>query len=474
MGPTMLLGLRLLVLLGLFVLFLAMERRGRPVVPVLVLLGVVVADASLYASTSAAAERSILHPELFGQSFRLTQLAIPAAMLAAFLVRGLPRRFDASAPFWAAFFAWTAASAVLGLLAGHETQLVLNEAVIIIHIGGMMLLAASVPARDYLRETALPRFLQLASVIAGTLFVLDLLSIRVDAGFIPDLPLVNLGDLGADAASIFGCLGAVALVLGLARRGAASHRMALLVPAAILLAAHLASSQRAARLGVYVTLVLIIVIAALPTARRRLGLRLDRVTFAAAGLGAVVAAAVFIPAALEAATSQQVVAVDTGQIEATNRQGSIQSRFNQWSVVTRRIAQTPLTGEGLGGTFISYSAGLDTFVESNISHNIALDLLRRTGVVGIVLVAAAMIVVLLQVIVTWRLHRSTPLAALAMAVTVAAIGLLAKGMVESILEKDRLAVTLGFLLGVAISATLSRSGEDEQPAPRAIERASAR
>ena len=46
--------------------------------------------------------------------------------------------------------------------------------------------------------------------------------------------------------------------------------------------------------------------------------------------------------------------------------------------------------------------------------------------------------------------------------------------VHRILEKDRLAVTLGFLLGVAISATLSRDAEDEQPAPRAIERASAR
>jgi O-antigen ligase len=472
MSDTALLGLRLMVLLVLFGVFLVMERRRRPVVPVLLLLGIVLADASLYASTTAAEARSLFHPELFGQSFRLSQLAIPAALLAAFVVRGLPMRLDASAPFWAAFFAWTASSAVLGLLAEHQTQLVLNEATIIVHVGGMMLLAASVPARDYLRETALPRFLQVASVAAGTLFVLDLLAIRVDAEIVPDVPFVNLGDLGADAATLFGCLGAIALVLGLARRGPTTHRMALLVPAAILLGAHLASAQRAARLGIYVTLVILLVVAALPTARRRLGMRGDRVALAAAGLAAVVLAAVFVPAMLEALTSQRVVAVDTSELEATNRQGSIESRFNQWAVVVRLIADQPLTGEGLGGTFVSYSAGLNTFVETNISHNIALDLLRRTGVVGVVLAGAALFVVLLQAATTWKLHRSTPVAALAVAVAAATLGLLAKGMVESIFEKDRLAVMLGFLLGVAISTALSHVQErdlDGEDAPRSRE-----
>lgn len=453
---SLLLLFRLAVLVVLFVLFLTLDRRGRPLGVVLVLLGIVLVDATLYADTTAAQERSIFHPQLFGQSFRLTQLAIPAALVARLVVTGLPRRFDASAPFWAAFFAWTLVAAVTGLLAGHDANLVLGEATAVIHVGGMALLAAGVPAADYVTGTMLPRFLQGAAALAGALFVVDLAGVRLSSSAVYDVPLVRVGAFGADAATLFSSLGVVALVLGLTRAPGLASRAPLLVPGAVLVLSHLASAQRAARLGLYATLVLVLVVAALPTARRRLAFTYRQVVVAAAALAAAGCLAVLVPAVTGAVAAQSIaVTADAGVLAPTSRQGSIDSRFNQWTVVLGQVQDHPLVGEGLGGTFRSFSEGKRTVVEGDISHNIALDVLRRTGVVGVTLAFAALLAVFAQSVAVWRFHPSTRVAGLAAAGAMVLVGLLAKGMVESILEKDRLAVLLGFVVGVTISASLS-------------------
>ena len=56
---------------------------------------------------------------------------------------------------------------------------------------------------------------------------------------------------------------------------------------------------------------------------------------------------------------------------------------------------------------------------------------------------------------TWLRHKDALVAAIALASTAAIVGLLGKGMVESIFEKYRLATMLGFLLGMVASSTLS-------------------
>lgn len=456
MGSTTLLVLRLGVLLLLFLIFLALERRRRGVLVVLLVMGLTLVDATLYADTTASAERSIFHPMLFGQSFRLSQLIIPLALLARAIVHGLPRRFDASALFWAAFFAWMLTAAGVGLLAGHDPNLVMGEGTMIIHVGGMILLAGGVPAEDYVNGRALERFFQAAAVMAAGLFALDVLRVRLFSEAIPDLPLVNLGNLGGDAATLFSAVGVVALVLGVARRPYLGRRAALIVPGAVLVLSHLASSQRAARLGLYVTLLVVLVIACLPTARRRLGFTLGQVGFAATCVAAIGFAVAFVPAVAGVVAPQSVVATaNADEFAPTSRQGSIQSRFNQWDVVLERIGDEPLLGEGLGGTFVSFSEGHKRFVDSDISHNIILDLTRRAGVVGVTLAGAALLAVWAQALGTWRFHPSTQVAALAAAASAATVGLLAKGMVESIFEKDRLAVLLGFLIGLTVSAAMS-------------------
>src|SRR5687768_10314337 len=100
---VVLLVLRLSVLLGFFLLFRRLERGNRGVVVVLTVLGVAMADAVFYPNTTASKVVSIFHPDLLGQSFRLTQLVVPLALAARLSVHGLPRRIDTSAPLWLAF-----------------------------------------------------------------------------------------------------------------------------------------------------------------------------------------------------------------------------------------------------------------------------------------------------------------------------------------------------------------------------------
>ena len=459
MSPTLLLVLRLSLLLLFFLACLLLERRDKRLYVVLLVLGVVVLDGALYPNSNAKAVESIFHPNLMGQNFRLVQLLIPLALMAALLVRGIPRRWDGSAIFWFAFFGWVLAEAVVGLLAGHTPKYVFGEGAVIVQLGGAMLLAAGVPAEDYVNRPALRRFLQASAVVAVVLFVTDVMEIRFTSNTIPDLPLQEAGTIGADSATVLTSLGVLALVMGVARPRHLGRRAVLIIPAALLILSHLASTQRAARLGLYVSLLVVLVIACLPTARRRLSFSLGQVGFAAACLAAIGFGMVFVPAVVNAAAPQTVVAApDTDRFAPTSRQGSIQSRFNQWEVVRGRIAERPLTGEGLGGTFLSFDEGDNAYVETNISHNIALDVIRRTGAVGAVLGVSALLAVLAQAILTWRFHPNTQVAALAAATIAVTAGLLAKGMVESILEKHRLAVLLGVVLGIAISCYRSGSG----------------
>ena len=456
MSGTDLLVLRLVFLLVFFLVCLRLERRGRRVVVVLLLLGAVLVDATIYDGTAVSAQRSIFHPELFGQSFRLPQLLIPLALLARLTVNGLRPRLDVSAPFWAAFFAWVLVEALNGLVSGHPAQLVLAHASIIVNVGGAMLLAASVPAEDYVKDPAVPRFLQGAAVLATGLFFMDLLRIRLSNSSIPDLPVIGFGSFGADAATLFSAVGVLGLVLGLSRPAHLGPRALVLVPSALLILSHLASSQRAARLGLYVMLLVLFVICALPTGRRRIGFTLGQLGYVFACVVALGLATVFVPAVANVAAPQSVIATaDADALAPRSRQGSIESRYNQWAVTIAQIKEKPLVGEGLGGDFVSYAEGKKTFVEEDISHNIVLDLLRRTGLVGFVLGLAALLAVFGQTLSVWRYHPDNQVAAFAAATMAVTSGLLAKGMVESIFEKNRLAVLLGCVLGMAISTWLS-------------------
>lgn len=451
-------AIELVALIIFFVTFLALERRGRPVLVVLTVLGVVVLDAVLYVNTEASAVRSIFHPMLLGQSFRLTQLVIPLALLGRLLVYGIPRRIDASAPLWLAFFSWVMVEAVAGLFHGHDAQLVIGQASVIVHVGGGLALAGSVPAYDYVSGTAVPRFVQVSAAVATALFVLDTAGLRFSSSAIPDLPLSGVGAYGADAATLFGSIGVLALVLAVSRGTHPRRRSALLVPGVLLVLSHVASPQRAERLGLYAALLILLLICSSPKARRRFTLRAAPTAVAVASLAAIGLTVAFASVVMEATARPESAAVapDANVFGATNRQGSIDSRYNQWKVAQEKILEHPVLGEGLGVTAIHYSVGQKSLVESDLTHNIVLDLLRRTGAVGLLLAAASLLMLWAQAVGVWRRHLDDQVAALAIGAVALTGGLLMKGMVESIFEKNRLAVLLGLLLGLAVSVSMSR------------------
>lgn len=454
-----LLVIHITLLVTFFLTCVLLEHRRRQVVVLGLVLGVVLLDATFYADTQASFSASIFHPHLLGQNFRLTQLILPVALLARLAARGLPRRVDRSTPLWLAFFAWVVVSTIVGLMHGYAPPVVLRQASVIINLGGGLALAAGVPAHQFVTGTAVPRFLQIFGAIASLLFLTDSLGVRVSSKAIPDLPLNGFGAYGADAATLFSSIGVLGLVLESGRYRRAKPRLSVLVPSVLLVLSHLASPQRAARLDLYLTLLILVLMFLSPTGVWRNRLRLARAGAVAAALAVAGLSAVLAVAVVEATvTPESSVAAGGGKglLGANTRQGSIESRYNQWSVVWDEIKREPLLGEGLGGTFVHYEEGKKEFVEGDIAHNIGLDLLRRTGFVGLLLGAAGVLIVCGDALRVWHRHPDNRIASLAAAAFALTAGLVAKGMVESIFEKYRVAVLLGCVLGLAVSASLAR------------------
>ncbi len=465
---------------ALFGILLVLERRGRRVTVLLVVLTTALADATLYPDTESSQAASVFHVDLAGQSLRTTQVVILAALAARLAVHGVPRDRHRSGPLWIAFFAWIVVSAVVGVMAGNSTSFVSRQAMIIVQVGGAMLLAADVPVAQLVRDRAMERFFFWCAMAGTTLASMDLLGIRVTTRAIPLLPLSGLGTLGADAATLYSCVGFLALALGLvttpahAATGLGRHRgtgprTGFIVLGLLMILAHLATPQRAARLGVYVSLLVLLVLLVAATGRARGKLNAVQAGTALAAVAAAVLFGVLAAAAAanSAGGSPEVVSEATGKsgIGFTTRQGSIDSRFNQWDVAKAEIAAAPVFGHGLGGQALHYDEGSKSFVQSDISHNIALDLLRRTGFVGLLLFLLGCASLFRGALQVWRRHPSDAVAGLAAAAAAAALGILAKGMVESVFEKYRLAVALGVMLGVVASCIASYDALDRDGGP---------
>ena len=115
------------------------------------------------------------------------------------------------------------------------------------------------------------------------------------------------------------------------------------------------------------------------------------------------------------------------------------------------IADRPVLGWGLGKTYYYFEPGSMEFFKLDITHNVGLDILLRTGAVGFLLFLAALATSIFGALRTWYRSQEELIAALALGVTAAVLGLIGKGMAESILEKYRIAVVLGLFLGILLS-----------------------
>ncbi|MEO6715013.1 MAG: O-antigen ligase family protein, partial [Mycobacteriales bacterium] len=304
-------------------------------------------------------------------------------------------------------------------------------------------LVAAVPVRDWVADNALPRLVLLTAPAALIIMITGTFGVAVDLP-IPLAPVYGFGALGADAATLFAALGLIGLGLELARPIRRAPRLA----AAIVLAASpLASSQRAALLGLGAATLVLFLFAAVHGSVGYVRLRSGDVALGVLVVGGLAGLAVVLMGMRSSVVRDFVDEQLRSTFQSTAKAQSAQSRINQWRAARELIAQQPLFGSGLGTEFVHYEVGPNEFWTQNITHNIGLDLLMRTGLLGFTLFTLALLSSLAEgVRAVWRSH-SPQLVALSALAIAAIVAFLAKGTVESVLEKYRLCVLVGLALG---------------------------
>jgi O-antigen ligase len=249
-------------------------------------------------------------------------------------------------------------------------------------------------------------------------------------------------------------LGLVALVMAATQR---RRSPAYVIAAAPLLLGVAVAGQRAAIVALATSAAILLLAAVLPPAGRRFWVTPTQVGIVVAVGVALITLVVIVPVATSSSASPQLPLLSdlNNKLNSTGKQQSASQRVNQIDAATPAIEQRVITGWGLGKTIRYFETGQNQTTDSPITHNIALDLLLRMGVVGFLLFAITIMLMVRDGIQTWRLHPDNAVAALALVCMAVVVGLLAKGLVESIFEKYRIAVFLGIFMGIVRSAATS-------------------
>jgi 4-amino-4-deoxy-L-arabinose transferase-like glycosyltransferase len=185
-----------LALLGLAVavvkLFVRWEREGKEQLAPLVLLGLLIVEATIYANQNSI-PRGIFHPGSGSTQLRLPEVYITLALVARLIARGRPTRIGLPAGLWLAFAAWL----VVGVVEGHLYHNVLSQDLYegkdIIYIVGAYALAAGVPVRRYFDSGDLFKLGWLCVACISVVDVMTIGKIAVNT----NLPLLPLQDFGA-------------------------------------------------------------------------------------------------------------------------------------------------------------------------------------------------------------------------------------------------------------------------------------
>ena len=454
-------GFALITLAFLFAWFASLERRGDAIVTVAFILGLLVLENAIYDSQNTI-PRGLFHPVIGGEPFRLYEVLIPLALVARLAARGVPRLISTASLAWAVFIAWLLTAAVMGRLGGNAPNFVTYESKAAIYVGAFVL-AAGVPVMEYFERRPMKIVLVLAAVLASLIDLLTLGGTRIYSS-LPGIPLptdfdpiagstfrYGFGAVGTDTATIFFSLGIILFASAMTRSSGRAWPIVLAIP---LVTAGVLSNQRAAILGIAASVATLAVLAAW---------RQDRIRLTAAQMAVamgLVAAALVLPTFGTAALGSPNPTIPlAGVYERTfggeGNERTTQDRYNQWSNARDLIEQKPVFGWGLGKRYTFYDEGTNSLKTTHLTHNIGLDLLVRTGVVGLMFFIGALCLSLAGGIRAWREHGDDRIAALAAACVAVVVGLMAKGMVESIFEKYRLAVFLGLSVGVLLSAAAS-------------------
>ncbi len=443
-------GVGLLTVVGLIFRWLVSASRspsGRERI-VALFLALMVIEASVYEDPNAI-PNGLFHPHAGSLSFRLWDVLVPLAVAAYFVARPPGRRSPMQAVFWCSFMIWIFVSGIEGLMGHNPKDLVTFEAKLIIYLGVLVLVAA-VPVHRWLESRPLRRVIVMSSSIAALLLITTEAQVSINLN-LPLLPLQGFGVLGTDAATIFATLGAITVAVAVcSERG----RVRMLMVALPMLAAPFVSGQRAALAGLGA--MLLVLAAAAFLARDRI-----RITAAEVGLFAAASVGAFAMLVLVSAVENHHLTIPlANEIQKTfssrGKQLSGQDRLNQWDQAVTLISGRPWFGWGLGKAYAYYSPGFYEFVTTDLTHNIAVDLLLRTGVVGLALFLIAVGASLRDFALATRDQIDARVAALGTGCLAALVGLVVKGMFESIFEKYRLALLMGMLIGMSVSFTRER------------------
>jgi hypothetical protein len=450
----------LLTVTGLFCWFHRLERTGRSVSVVLTVWMVVVVDAATYPGFDRPA--GILHPTVGSLNFRVTEVLIVVALAARLAARGGPRRLPTAWLWWAGWAIWYALAGFFGLRAGSDSALVFFEAKAIIYLTGALVLAAGVPVADYLGDRGLPRLVRWTAPMAAVLILTAKAGVSINLD-LPLTPLERLGEPGGDAVSVFAVLGVIAVLQGAVGR---ENRGSMLVRSVPLLLVPLVSDGRAGLAALGGSLAVCAFFYAVPRVHS-----LITITPTEVMLFSLLAAGLLLAPALGQATTEKATEFNPfgGELRSTftsrAKVQSARSRQNQWREARQLISERPWLGAGLGVEYTHFEEGPDEFWKTNLTHDVPLDVVMRSGYIGLGLLGTALAVSLAGgVALAWRRGPPDPyVLALAVACVACAVGLLVKGLFESIFEKYLIVTTLGLVLGVLRSTLAAASPSVEVP-----------
>jgi hypothetical protein len=431
--------------LAVFGLFVWLERSGRSEVVFGIILVLLIVEVVLY-PVQGDVPSVIFDPTVGGQAFRLPELTIPAALFARFLVHGLPRRLTPTDLAWGAFLLWWLEGTVIGLLGANPTKDVLFNGKAIIFIGGGYALASRLRPSRLLSPRTCSWLTALLSAATGTLGVLTLTG-RTIVLNLPLIPLTDFGSYEGDPSTIVWMLAIpLALVEFCRRRPSAVRVIALL----LILASPLAGKQRASLIGLAAALAVVAAAMVFPTWRERF----TRQRWSVIGPAAALVLVTFSGAALLTGIGGSTSALASQVIATFNspaKQESAQTRIVLWGQAEPLIAEKPVFGWGQG-EWVTIPASRTVPAVRTPTHNIALDLLLRNGLVGLILFVIALLLTVNDGLRVWRRHPDPRVAAMALGCVAGLVGLVAKGSAESVFDQVRLSTMFGFLLGLVACA----------------------
>jgi O-antigen ligase len=454
-----------------YALLVRAERAGRPERAVGLVLALLLVELLLYPSQNDVSGLPF-RLSVLGQSFRLVQVVIIVALAARLSVRGVPSRATLPGLAWGVFLVWWVTSFVVGLLHGNALDLAVFHLNMVLYVGGTMVLAAGVPVARYVDRRSMGRWsvglgLVLVACLGPTLTITPLF---VDPPFAPG---AQAGIVSADLATVLVGIAVVVLLVENAQR---LHRRVLVSLAAVLMLAYpLFQGQRGALLGLGTAAALLVGVAATSVWRRRIA-----TTYTEAALFGALVLVPFLGNVIWTATDPgrlpepevppAIVDSVEDSFSAPAKQQSAETRRNLWRDGVERVGDRPYVGSGLGTEYRVKRAAVAEDLVGGGFHNVLLDVLVRTGAVGFALFGVAVAATVGAGLGLWRRHVDHRVAALSMGVMIALANVAAKSMVESVFEKYRLAVFIGLLLGVLLSAVSSTRDDDRVSSlPKALD-----